>query len=268
MEIQRIAGIRERSRLSLVVCIILVCLSATCKLTAQDDRASGGQATGLSGPGTFFFGKSHDANLGELAWLFYLDSSHRSGQMLIAPRMVTFSDCEWGVDGSIRFQLPEFLGRAYRFNGTLQPSTLKGHLQLVNARTGKSMGDWQLLATSVSLVKHESDAEPSTLIGRFTNEGYSEKGGDQTGVDVRLFSTKGEPAGMIIFYESYWGEPTFIPLALSHVLRENQTIHFETDMPSGLAHYRLLLTQSGGLLSRDDVSRAEGVSLERGKFVF
>ena len=57
---------------------------------------------------------------------------------------------------------------------------------------------------------------------------------------------------MIVFYEDYWDEPTFTPLALSQIDVGKGVIQFAAETPKGIIHYHLRLTPTGGLFNRDD----------------
>ena len=44
-----------------------------------------------------------------------------------------------------------------------------------------------------------------------------DESGDLTGVEILFLSTSSGIRGMIVFYEGYWNEPVFTPLALSKI---------------------------------------------------
>jgi hypothetical protein len=204
----------------------------------------------------FFFGTSPDAKLGTLAWLFYIDKEHHTGQIFVAPRMIEFSEFTLGEDGTLTFQSLDFFGKEYRFNGTLKSEGITGDMQLIDAKAGNPKGKWQLTATQLS----PQNPRPGQTLSpeRYSNIDYSAEGGDFTGADIRFFSTGMGMTGMIVFYESYWGEPTFTPIALSKIETGKNVIKFEVEMPNGVARYHLRLTATGGLFNRDDVAHEKG----------
>jgi len=256
---------------ALLACVHFLCFSGRCLLVAQEHGGTGRTAANEPDTGTYLFGISRDSRFGELAWLLYLDRDHGTGQMLVAPRMLKFAACNWGEHGALNFESMEFIGRAYRFIGTFDADVLTGRMQLVDTKTGKAIGDWDLTASPVVPESAAASTTQPGASGRYTNAEYSSEGGDRTGADVRLFSTAGGSAGLIIFYESYWGEPTFTPLALSHISTNKKTVHFDIETASGWVHYSLLLTSTGALLNRDDAPHPQGshgVPLKRSRSVF
>lgn len=49
---------------------------------------------------------------------------------------------------------------------------------------------------------------------RFSNVKFIEESGDTVGAELLLFKTRGKDAGLITFFESYWGEPNFVSFEL------------------------------------------------------
>ena len=252
--------------------ILLGCFLCTVSSVSQPEQRNGkGQpASGISDSRHFFFGTSNDAKLGPLAWLFCIDKEHLTGQIFVAPRMIGFSKLNLTEDGTLTFQSLDFVGKSYRFNGTLKSDEISGEIQLVEAKSGNPKAKWQLTATQLSAQNAGTTTGQHVSPGRYSNADYSIEGGDVTGVDVRFFSTSTRTTGMIVFYESYWGEPTFTPLALSRIETSKGTIQFETETPNGVARYHLRPTATGGLFNRDDVAHEKGdkdIVLKKGRSV-
>jgi hypothetical protein len=238
--------------LAWVVCAI--CMGQTAP-TIQGHGGGPSNLESRSVSGTFFFGTSHDAKLGPLAWFIHLDENHRTGEMFVAPRMMKFSKLELREDGTLTFQSPVFVGKEYRFRGTLKSEAISGEMQLVNANSGDPLDKWELAIAALPPSQNSRTASAQQVGNvQYSNTAYSSEGGDQTGTDIRFFSTGTATTGMIVFYESYWGEPTFTPLAFSQVTLDKGVIHFAVDLPSGVARYHLRQTPTGGLFNRDDVS--------------
>lgn len=203
----------------------------------------------------FFFGTSHDAKLGTMAWLFCIDKELHEGEIFVPPRMIGFSKINLGGDGTLTFQSLDFFGKKYRFDGTLKSEEITGDMQLIDANSGNPKDKWQLTATQLPSENPRAD---HTVPARYSNVDYSAEGGDFTGVDIRFFSTGTGTTGLIVFYESYWGEPTFTPLALSRIETSKDAIKFDVEMPNGIARYHLRTTATGGLFNRDDVAHEKG----------
>lgn len=240
--------------------LIVLCTVWTGQAVLNAQRSKGGRASleDQEDSGAFFLGTSHDERFGALAWLFHLDKAHRTGEMFVAPRMMTFSQFELSQDGTLAFQSPVLLGKEYRFKGTLKPEAISGEMRLVNAKTGDLIDKWELTAAELHPQKARTSSAQEVGNFRYSNAAYSSEGGDQTGVDIRFFTANTGTTGMIVFYESYWGEPTFTPLTLSRIIVKKGTIHFAVELPRGIAHYHLLPTPTAGLFNRDDVPHGKG----------
>jgi len=242
------------------LCALIACLFCTICVGqgAQGHGSSPTTVESRSDSGTSFFGTSHDVRLGTLAWLLHLDKDRQAGEMFVAPRMMKLSQFELAENGTMTFQSPVFVGKEYRFRGTLKSDVLSGEMQLVNAKSGNPIDKWEFTAAPLPPLNAHVNSEQPVRNVRYSNVAYSSEGGDQTGVDIQFLPTDGGTTGMIVFYESYWSEPTFTPLALSQVTVDKGAIHFAVELPSGIAHYHLLTTPIGVLFNRDDVPHVKG----------
>ena len=259
-----------RSLLWILVAGSLCAVSSPQASPPEQHHGKSQTASDNSDSGHFFFGTSHDAKLGTMAWLFCIDKEHRKGEIFVAPRMIGFSQINLGGDGTLTFQSLDFFGKKYRFGGTLKSEGVTGDMQLIDAKSGNPKDKWQLTATQLPSENPRADHTVPAFPARYSNVDYSAEGGDFTGVDIRFFSTGTGTTGMIVFYESYWGEPTFTPLALSGVETSKEAVRFDVEMPNGVARYHLRTTATGGLFNRDDVTHekdAKEVVLKRSRAV-
>lgn len=180
--------------------------------------------------------------------------------------MLKLSKLELKEDGNIDFQSDVFLGRYYSFQGNLHSAEIDGKMELVNSKSGTLKDTWQLKATALVGGRTHAITEGVIPSIHFSNVSYSEGGGDLLGVDVQILSTPKGPVGMVVFYESYWGETTFTPFAISRIEEKGPTIRFETETSSGAVKYRLrMIGDNKGFLYRDDAKETKGVSLMRVK---
>jgi hypothetical protein len=204
--------------------------------------------------GNFFFGTSQEQNAMHCAsaWLLYLDKAHHSGQIFDFAGMENFSEFEMGEDGTAVFQWKGFGDVSYRFSGTLKSEGLAGDVQRIDPHSGNTKYLCAITAAQLPPQNADANLKHQTLPGRYSNVIYSDEGGDLVGVDIRFFSTSTGMTGMIIFYEGYWDEPVYTPLALSKIEMDGRTIRFSAQTPSGIARYHLLLTPTGALFNRDD----------------
>jgi len=234
----------------------LLCIfSFAQKSPAKQHHGESQSAPENSGSRHFYLGTSRDAKLGTLAWLFCIDKEHHTGQIFVAPRMIGFSEFILGEDETLTFQSLDFFGKKYRFSGTLKFQEITGDMQLTDAKSGNPKDEWRLTAAQLS---GQNPGPGQVTPGRYSNVNYSAEGGDLTGVDIRFFSTNTGTTGMIVFYESYWGESTFTPLAFSRVETSEGAIKFDVETPNGVARYQVRTTATGGVFNRDDVAHEKG----------
>jgi hypothetical protein len=176
--------------------------------------------------------------------------------------MLKLSAFELRENGDITFRSSIFLGRYYRFRGTLHLTEIVGKMELVTSNSGTIKRSWQVRASARSGGSaHVMDRESLPSI-HLSNVNYSEAGGDLSGVDVVILRGSRRPAGMLVFYESYWGDSTFTPFAILNVERARSTIRFQVKESRGETGYHLRSTRDGKwLLYRDDVKSTKGFAL-------
>jgi len=238
---------------ALTACILFHPVHAQTAAPAPPHGSSQSPAAGV-----LFYGASKDPKIGPMAWLISIDKAHQTGRMFFPPRMLALSKVEFKGDGSLTFRSTEFFDQAYRFNGTLKTDALSGTMLLIDAKSAKVTDKWDLAAVPLLSDDQRRNAQPPALNTRYSNVAFSSEGGDQTGVDILFFPTTAGQAGIIVFYESYWSEPTSTSLPISQIETDKAGIHFAVQLPDGLAHYHLLQTPTGGLFNRDDGRHAKG----------
>ena len=247
------------------VCISMMCFLCTfCSgQTPRNISRNGGAQTASrthSDTGRFFFGISQEQNAKHCAsaWLLYLNKDHQTGEIFVLASMEKFTKFELGKDGTLVLQWSGFGDDKYRFNGTLKSEELAGDIQLVDARSGYTKYLCEITATELPPQNVHTNLKPQVSPSRYSNVFYVNESGDLIGVDIRFFSTNKGTQGMVVFYESYWDEPVDKPLALSQIEMNKGTIQFAAEISSGIAHYHLLLTSTGGMFYRDDVPHEKG----------
>jgi hypothetical protein len=235
----------------------LLCAVGAGQGSRNEQDHGGGRAASVSHSDSwsYFFGTSQEQNAKHCpsAWLIYLDKEHHIGEIFVVAGMERFSKFDLGEDETLTFQWKKLGDTNYRFSGTLKSDELAGDIQLINARSGNTKYLCEITAAQFPPQNAQANPEHNVLPGRFSNETYVNESGDLIGVDIRFFSTSQGMKGMIVFYEGYWDEPTFTPLALSQIEINKGVIHFTAEMPSGVAHYHLRPTPTGAFFTRDDV---------------
>jgi hypothetical protein len=239
IEVKRLIGLK------LIICVFAFALCMACSAQTSGKTIGNGSARG-----EFFFGTSQDAKHCPSAWLLNIDKEHHVGGIFVATEMTQFSRFEVGDDGTVFFQWKGFGDKNYQFKGTLKADELAGEIELVDKRSGNSKYLCDMAASQLP-----SQNVQARRSARYSNAYYFNESGDLTGVDIRFFSTNKGTTGMIVFYEDYWDEPTFTPLALSQVEVGKGTIQFAAETPKGIIHYHLRLTPAGGLFNRDDKAK-------------
>ena len=174
-----------------------------------------------------------------------IDKEHRVGGIFVATEMTQFSRFEVGDDGTVFFQWKGFGDKNYQFKGTLKADELAGEIELVDKRSGNSKYLCDMAASQLPSQNVQASSDHQMLSVRYSNAHYFNESGDLTGVDLRFFSTNKGTTGMIVFYEDYWDEPTFTPLALSQIDVGKGVIQFAAETPKGIIHYHLRLTPTG-----------------------
>jgi hypothetical protein len=181
--------------------------------------------------------------------------------------MIKISKIEEGAKGDLTFQTEQFFaGKAYQFKGILNSEVLSGDLKIIGEKNEKSNGQWKITANKIQESKTAVNSKLQLPI-KFSNVDYSNEGGDATGVDIRIFSTRNGLAGLVFFYESLWGETTYTPLAFSKVTLEKKTVRFETKTSKGNTGYHIRLIPTGARFNRDDISHQNGdsdIALKKG----
>lgn len=231
----------------LILCVFAIVLCVACSAQTSGKTIGDGAARG-----ELFFGTSQDAKHCPSAWLLNIDKEHRVGGIFVATEMTQFSRFEVGDDGTVFFQWKGFGDKNYQFKGTLKADELAGEIELVDKRSGNSKYLCDMAASQLPSQNVQASSDHQMLSVRYSNAHYFNESGDLTGVDLRFFSTNKGTTGMIVFYEDYWDEPTFTPLALSQIDVGKGVIQFAAETPKGIIHYHLRLTPTGGLFNRDD----------------
>jgi hypothetical protein len=157
------------------------------------------------------------------------------------------------ASGSLKFQTVEFTGQAYfyTFEGASSPDGSQISGKLVR-HSRNSPGD--IREHTIRGFPIEVRQPQNPLFGRYSNaQGTGQASGDTVGAELYLFSFTGSAPGFIIFYESYWDEPTFVPFTLSKIdLLTPTKFNFEIVTPDGLAKYTASLSVRQAVIRRID----------------
>lgn len=97
----------------------------------------------------------------------------------------------------------------------------------------------------------------------YSNAFFSTEGGDWVGSDLVLSHDSGNDSGYIVFYESYWLEPTKRALCINDLRMKDGVGHFSLHWEKSLGKYTLKFHENGVVLSRDDAGSVGPVPLKK-----
>jgi hypothetical protein len=117
-----------------------------------------------------------------------------------------------------------------------------------------------LVASAFGFAQHKNEV----AIRAYSNAQYSDEGGDWTGCDLELRQGDGA-SGYIVFYESFWYEPTLVKLEMTDLRIQDSVATFKLSHKGFSAEYKLEMHDSRATLIRTDLAGAYPVSLTRPK---
>jgi hypothetical protein len=104
---------------------------------------------------------------------------------------------------------------------------------------------------------------------RYSNVRRLAEEGESTGVELLTFCTGDRLTGLVSFHEGYWGEPTFVLLAMRNVEQKSPgDLSFQLNVEDTIVGYHLKSQGSVAFLSRDNSEDPYRVRLIRRLPVF
>jgi len=104
---------------------------------------------------------------------------------------------------------------------------------------------------------------------RYSNVRSLAEEGESTGVEILTFCTGDRLTGLVSFHEGYWGEPTFVLLAMRNVEQKSSgDLSFQLNVEDRIVGYHLKSQGSVAFLSRDNREDPDRVHLTRRLPVF
>ena len=104
---------------------------------------------------------------------------------------------------------------------------------------------------------------------RYSNVRSLAEEGESTGVEILTFCTGDRLTGLVSFHEGYWGEPTFVLLAMRNVEQKSPgDLSFQLNVEDTIVGYHLKSQGSVAFLSRDNSEYPDRVRLIRRLPVF
>jgi hypothetical protein len=161
-------------------------------------------------------------------------------------------------DNALNFGIKLGNGDNYDFRGAVADHRLEGQLAISNPNKNPVAAlEWK--GTKVNVI---SDVDA------FSNRQMVHEGAEeQVGMEITVFQRSGEtPTGFAVFFESYWGEETDVPLALIDVHKESKILTFQLHTTSQNVQYKLSPKSASAVLTRLDQQGPNGsVTLHRSR---
>ena len=151
---------------------------------------------------------------GELGWLLCTSSASNRSWLYRIPWIIELYQEKSHSAVSLTLTSKETPDGKYKFEGDITGNELNGSLVIENPSATSKSQTYALKGFRLNPPARKGTRFPA---GRYSNSGYLEESGDPIGAELILFLTKGQSAGLIKFNESYWGEPSFVPLILSNI---------------------------------------------------
>jgi hypothetical protein len=187
------------------------------------------------------------SGVGETMLLFCSDANGNIRSLFVPPQFINVHAQENPSNNELTFNSDLFADdRFYSFKGHSSGRDIVGRLEL-STKNGST-----ILKTPVTIKKlrnllDTTNREPKLM--HYSNAEFIQESGDVIGAEIWIVSTGKEMTGFVVFYESYWGEPVQIPLAMKRIGKAGTTITFDLHVPTTRG-YKLVLSAKRAKLFR------------------
>ena len=225
------------------VATIVSCLGLLLVSDASDTRLDRPNAAPIS----CYVGPLH-SGVHDVALFLCFTSDFKQGWFREASSYVPIRSISLSAD-ALSFAVTQANGESYSFRGSKGKDHLRGEIITAQGQIPApgSVG-WDGVAV---------DAKAN--ICNFSNRHVVHEGAEENvGVEVTLFDCALAPKGFVIFYESYWGEETYVSLALLNIKWKSHSLAFQLDTGSKTIDYELTLTQQSAILMRQGQHGPDG----------
>ena len=205
--------------------------------------------------------------VGQVALLFSFDKSGTITSVFVPPQFVAVHEQQKQNSGDIEFISDSFAdGRHFVFHGNRSAEGIVGELELQPKQDGHPIYSAHL--TLNYFAPELSSAEGDHAFKHYSNAQFIAESGDVVGTEIWLASTGKKKTGFIVFYESYWGEPVQVALAMQNIVRKGNIIEFNLQAPTE-AHYKLFLLSHKVKLFKESnsESKKDGIILRTAPFL-
>lgn len=194
--------------------------------------------------------------VGELGWLLCTSSASNRSWLYRIPWIIELYPEQSQSAVSLTLTSKELSdGSKYRLQCGITGNEFNGSLVIENPLATSKSQTYALRGFRFDPPTRKVTRFPA---GRYSNSRYMEESGDPVGVELLLFLTGSQNAGLIKFNESYWGEPEFVPLVLSNIrIISAQKLEFELKLENGeIGRYAATRKRDTLILRRIDISTA------------
>jgi hypothetical protein len=139
-------------RRSLLVASLVaaVACSGSGAQNADESQASPSVRTNSAPSVRAFFGITTDPDIGPDAWLVSLDTSKRSGSVLIPPVMAKLASLRLGPGEAIEFETESLFEKHCQFRGVLTANRLNGKIAIIEDEGAhKTLAEYPLTADEI-----------------------------------------------------------------------------------------------------------------------
>ena len=211
-------------------------------------------------PSRTLVGVFEEPGIGRATLLFCTGKDGTVTSMFSPPRFLGIHEQSNRANGDVQLRSDVFGGdRFYDFKGRKLGREIVGQLQLRSAKDDAIVLSGGLTLKRVSDLLHSGKGVFAKLM-HYSNAEFIQESGDIIGAEIWVASTRRSAIGFVVFYESYWGEPTQVPLAMEELRRDSSTLAFELQTPE-TNRYHLKTAPGKATLSRSDQPKSTESSI-------
>lgn len=215
-----------------------------------------------------YWGAARDA--ATQPWFFCVDRRSKGGVLYQPPGLLRLRDLEFKLDDHVSFRSEVFWGkRYYVFEGSTSGEILEGRIEEfeidprleAGSKSAERIRGFDIKAEKLGPIR-------GSKLGiwaahRFSNVHYVEDSGDLVGAELILVRRPNRCIGLVTFYESYWGEPTLVPLSLGDLRCSATRLRFKLKVGERTGVYVVRINGERAILNRKDVETTGKVALKR-----
>ena len=168
-------------------------------------------------PSRVIVGELDEPNVGRVTLLFCTDKDGNVTSLFLPPKFLQVHEKRNRATGEVQLRSDMFGdGRFYDFEGHKLGEAIVGHLRLKSTKNDAIFFSTDLTLKRASDVLHLEKGGIAKF-KHYSNATFIQESGDIIGAEIWFASTKDSAVGFVVFYESYWGEPTMAPLAMEDI---------------------------------------------------